>query len=122
MNLSKEQIRQMREDGDISQQEFFRLLSNLSSGVDTDIEPAAAEDDPTRKAIDRLTVVVEQIGKGLPQESDNIAVLGEALSGIKAQLKALTEATNAATETRKKKWTFTPEYDFDGRIEKMTVE
>ena len=79
------------------------------------------EEYKTSKALERLADVVERIGKAIPPKSKAID-LSPVVEGIRAELKALTSATLAATESRKKQFTFTPEYDHYGRIEKITVE
>lgn len=116
MNLSKKEIRQMRRDGEISSEEYLRLLKADESEEAEAPEPE--EEDKTSRAIERLADVVEQIGRGLGKEEAPHPDIRPLLVGINTELKALTVATSA----RKKQWTFTPEYDNFGRIEKVIVE
>lgn len=123
MNLSKEQLRHMRQEGDISPQEYLRLMMP-SSKEDAGVGEEAVQADSTQQAIDRLSAVVEQVGKSISetQQDPDMASLFQALGGIKEQLKELTDATVLSAQTSNKRWVFTPKYSSGGRIEKLTVE
>lgn len=67
MKLSRKEIYQLKQDGDVTHQEFLRLMTAKREESSPQAEEEEVE-DPTSQAINRLTNVVEQLGAGKHEE------------------------------------------------------
>lgn len=119
MNLSKEEIKQLRDDGDITTQEFVRLMAKAQDAPD---EEEQEPEDESAKALNRIADTVEKIGSSIPKEDNERNAIAPILSDIRVQLKDIAEETKLANDSRQRQWVFIPQYDRSGRIEKITVE
>jgi DNA-binding transcriptional regulator GbsR (MarR family) len=118
MKLSREELIELRKNGELGGKGYFPLLKQALEVIQEDEDPE--EIDRQAVALEKLVKVVEQIGNR-KQEVLETERLEPALKDIVKQLQELTAATKAATKTREKTWEFVPEYGYNGRITKLTA-
>lgn len=112
MNLSKEEILELRRSRAISAKQARELLADIMS-PEAEIEKE-----------DRATIILGDLLKAVRAikiEEVPLASLEIVLIDIKNKIVELTKVNKELADAKKKTWEFVPVYEGTGRISKITV-